>query len=408
MGAVQQTDALNLCWQAWNRAWEKDYVGESVSYHATADFWGVAKGAIIGAAGGLAAVFIAETGGAVAGGALAAYFTAGNPAAVSIGAEGGFLIGQTLAEGCLTVLGIFFLYEFVKDHIGLMYPNIVSAYDLMVNQAPYFTGQTLGLMVDLAAREIAEAIGVFCGLILAALVLYVTWKITSTKIGQQPSFQELVTSRLNKGAQDLAQWLIPRLGLLRRKVGPPKLRLLEGGLPASTVNTLVSATQTAKSLMSKLVGRATKTLNARSLQEIDETLTDAGFSLIKAEEYGPPGGYQLFWQKGNVLVRFKTLGEKTGPRANTPHLSAAFNDGRGLDWQNDLGKFNFDGKIVAKVITAADKLKPQDFQGNPQKFVLVPQQFDIRAVDAWAAQTHFNADLKFKLDGLDAILKRAK
>jgi len=72
-------------------------------------------------------------------------------------------------------------------------------------------------------------------------------------------------------------------------------------------------------------------------------------------------------------------------------------------WPSSLGT----GKLVAKAITDPAKFKETDFQGNPQKFVLLPTNFDISAVDQWAAQTHFNVDKGFTLKGLKEILSRA-
>ncbi len=401
----ERTDQYNLLTQAWNRAWAQGYVKESVCYHAVDDFWNVASGAIVGMAGGLAAILVVETSGAVAGGALAAYFTAGNPAAVAAGAECGFIIGQFVAEGALTLMGVYFLYEFVKEHIGLLWPNLVCAYDLMVNQAPRFTGNVLAMMVDMAARQIAEAIGVFCGLMLSALVLFVTYKITSAKEPGKPDLAELTKSKLATMSQGLVQWLIPKLGILRRtKTGPPKLRVLQGGLPSDTMSSLTIAMRCVKELLPSVVSAQTRLMVSRNIGELNSTLSSYGFKLISAEEFGPPGGWQVFWQKGNVLIRFKSMGDKFGPRAGKPHMSIGFNDGRGLAWQNDMGKFTYTGKIVAKVITAADKFQDKDFQGNAQKFVMIPQKFEITAVDEWAGQTHFNADSGFGLKGLEQLV----
>lgn len=66
-------------------------------------------------------------------------------------------------------------------------------------------------------------------------------------------------------------------------------------------------------------------VTCRSLVQMAQIFDSEQFGLIKAEPYGPPGGYQLFWSKGNVLARFKTIGEARGPRANRPHLSLGFN-----------------------------------------------------------------------------------
>jgi hypothetical protein len=188
-------------------------------------------------------------------------------------------------------------------------------------------------------------------------------------------------------------------------------KVLEGGMAPGIRTAMESAIDTAKAILPYLVSRSDRTVSPRDLADLDGWLKDFGFFLIRAEPYGPDQGatgWQLFWQKGNVLVRFKTTGENGGPRQGIPHLSLGYNDARGLDWQNDLAKFTWNARIVAKCITDPAKFKDTDFQGNPQKFILLPTNFDISAVDAWAAQTHFNVDKTFTLKGLDAILARSK
>jgi len=77
------------------------------------------------------------------------------------------------------------------------------------------------------------------------------------------------------------------------------------------------------------------------------------------------------------------------------------------NWQNDMAKFTSEGDVVAKVITNPAEFDPtKDFEGNPHKFVLPPTKYEIKAVDVWAAKTHFNANESFSLTGLEAILKR--
>lgn len=188
----------------------------------------------------------------------------------------------------------------------------------------------------------------------------------------------------------------------------PQLRVINGALPASAPSQLRTATAAARRLMPGLIESGSGRMRPARLSELDRTLTESGYRLIRAEPYGPEGGYQLFWQNGNVLVRFKTLGEQRGPRANQPHLSVGYNDGRGLDWQNDLGKFDWNGNVVAKVITDPARFNPVDFQGNPQRFVLVPANFDIASVDAWASRTHFPAGAGFLCDGLQALIRRVR
>jgi hypothetical protein len=189
--------------------------------------------------------------------------------------------------------------------------------------------------------------------------------------------------------------------------GRGRLRVIEGGMPSSTMTPLQSAIKVAKSLLPKVVNPSTGMIRMSSIKELHRALLAEGFKLIKAESYGPSNGRQLFYRNGNVLVRVKTTGDAAGPRAGKAHMSVGYNDGRGLDWQNDLGKFTANGKVEAKVITDPARFQPADFQGNPQKFVLLPTRFEITQVDAWAGRTHFNAPDGFNLTGVEAIVRTA-
>lgn len=394
-------NVMNYASIAWNRAWEQGYVSDSIAYHAGQDFLQVAGGAIVGAAAGLAVVFIGQMGGAAAGAALGAYISAGNPVvAIAVG-QLGAQVGRTVAVAGLTVLGIAFLVEYVGEHVADCAANLLCAYDALVNQADQFFGPAQALIIDMAARQIAESIGVFCGLIVGAIVMYMTYRLIAAKTAGQtkPNLIELVESKFNKMSNGLIDWIAPRLSELRQKPRGGGLRLIQGGLASDTMTPLTAAMRTAKTVLPRLVDPVTNMMKVSTLAEVARILREEGFTLIKAEPYGPPGGYQFFWSKGNVLARFKTLGESRGPRASRPHLSLGFNDGRGLDFVNDIGKFNANGKILAKVVSNPETFQTRDFQGNPQKFVLLPTNFEVAAVDAWANQVHWNAPAGFNAAG---------
>jgi hypothetical protein len=391
---------------AWKQAWDKGYVQDAVTRYAGADFWDIAKNAVIGIAGGLAAVFVCQVGGAAAGAGLAAYLTAGNPVAALAGGEIGATIGATIAEAGLTLLGVAFLVEFVKDHVWICGVHAVAAYDLIVNQAPVLAGQLFDLTIDYAARQMAEAIGVFCGLVLMALVLWVTKRIASSR--QAQNFAELTNSFLNDKASRLLGWMVPRLSELAsrsRNITSAAARTAAAGVPASVMSTLQAAKAVARPLLARLVNPNSRLMTCRSLAELHDAFVREGFELVRVEPYGPRGGWQIFWRRGNVLARFKTRGETGGPRANQPHLSIAYNDGNGFQWQNDLGKFTYDGRVACKAQSdpspnARRPFSPTDFQGNPQRFILLPTNYSEAAVDAWAARTHFNAPAGFDLNGV--------
>ncbi len=410
MAAITYQAEWNCAKASWDRAWNEGYVEAAVLDHVGKDAADVLKGVLIGTAAGLMALFIGETVGAVAGSAVGAYFSAGNPAAAVATGRLGALIGRTIVKGALVVMGIVFLVEYVVTHIDDIGRYAIDAYDYAVNQAPYFDGPAYELTIDLAARALAEAIGVLFSLILSAIVIYTTQSIARNE--GSGGLKELTESKLTQWSTGLIKWLIPNLSNLRvrqlRESGRLRPRLIEGGLPAATMSPLKTAVVCAKGIMPKLVNAGSGKLSATSIKHLHTTLISAGFKLVKVDDWGPPGGKQLFYQMGNVLIRFKTLGDEKGPRANQPHLSAAFNDGRGFDWQNDMAKFTATGKVEPKVISDPAKFNPAaDFQGNPHKFVVLPTQFNMGQVDAWAGRTHFNALAGFDMRGLPEILKTA-
>jgi hypothetical protein len=165
----------------------------------------------------------------------------------------------------------------------------------------------------------------------------------------------------------------------------------------NALDSLDACRQAGPALMATLVDRTSQLARFTVLETLKEVLEDLGFRVVLNQEFGPPGGRQIFFQRGLVVVRVKTRGDKAGPRANKGHLSAGITDGKGLDWTNDLAKYNAEGKFAAKAFTSAEKFKPIDFQGNPQRFVMIqggannttPEE-DEKLFDAWANRVHFN------------------
>ena len=145
-----------------------------------------------------------------------------------------------------------------------------------------------------------------------------------------------------------------------------------------------------KRLMTTIIHSDLRVVKFNSLGLLEMKLQSLGFSKIADQSYGPPGGRQLFYKQGRVVVRIKTKGDEKGFRANQPHLSAALTDGNGLDWFNELAKFNYRGELAAKAMTTAENFKPTDFQNNPQRFVVIlGGKYDGAGPDAWAQRTHF-------------------
>ena len=158
-------------------------------------------------------------------------------------------------------------------------------------------------------------------------------------------------------------------------------------------------------VMRQLVCGETGILKIHSVRQFDFLMRKLRFKLIRrCPKRMPPGGYQLFYQRDIIVVRLKTKGDAGGYRQNQPHASAGLTDGKGFDWQNDKAKFSKSGRIAPKVITHPDNFKNRDFQGNPQRFVLIEgsqyseKEFQDRT-DAWAKRTHFPCPLDWDDSG---------
>jgi len=145
-----------------------------------------------------------------------------------------------------------------------------------------------------------------------------------------------------------------------------------------------------KRLMAELIDPASRMVRTSSLNNLAGALNGLAFQKISDVEYGPASGRQIFYRNGRVVVRVKTKGDKAGFRANQPHLSAALTDGAGLDWFNELAKFNYQGQLAAKAMTTPERFQPTDHQGNSQRFVVIMGgQYSGPGPDAWAQRTHF-------------------
>jgi hypothetical protein len=405
---ITTEDKWNCAKIAWDRAWSQGYVSAAITQHVGDEAADLLKGAVVGIAAGLGILLVGNATGSLAGAAIGAYFSAGNPAAAAAGAQLGREIGNGIAKGALTLLGIGFVVSYMVEHLDSVAQFAIAGFDMAANQAAYMNGAAYDLTIDLAARNFADAIGVLFALILAAIVLWCTHKLSQGKSSE--NVKELTDSKMMSLSGRLMAWLMPRLPELKRQYersfAKSRFRVIEGGLPSSSMTSLQIAVIAARGLLTKLVSSETNLIKVPSIERLHATMKAEGFKLVKVEEWGPPGGKQLFYTKGNVLARFKTMGDAKGPRANQPHLSAGYNDGKGFDWQNDLAKFGANGKVEPKVISDPAKFDPKaDFQGNPHKFVVLMTEFQMKVVDAWAGRTHFNTPAKFDMSALPRIVK---
>jgi len=165
-----------------------------------------------------------------------------------------------------------------------------------------------------------------------------------------------------------------------------------------------AAKKEAKSMMPQLVDSDTGMVRLKDLMALHALLERREYKVIQKQQFGPPGGWQVFYAHGRLLVRIKTKGDAQGFRANQPHMSVSLYDGEGLDWQNDQAKFNALGEVEAKAMTTPENFKPVDFQGNPQRFVVIlGDLYTGKGPNAWANRTHFRFPDGFSFAGVETI-----
>ncbi len=410
---------LTYAWIAWEHACAKGYIDNSVKRHVGEECFKVLVGGLVGVVAAVGGVMVCSAAGAAAGAAIGGYFSAGNPAAAYATAELGATIGKTIAETALLALGIYSVVTYIGENVWEIGRLAIAAYDIAVNQLWCVGGDLYNTLLDLAARWFAEAVGLFCGLLVFAIATLVIARVAQTKgpdgKTRAQSVKDLFDSKLNDLCKGLVQWIVPRAAELRFKHQPSgkvKFAVVHGGVGPEQVGMLQRTLQVTKRVMPKLVNGQTKLVKLKSIQEMDQVLRQEGFKLTAAQEYGPPGGKQLFYQRGNLCVRIKTKGDAGGPRADTPHISMGVNDGLGTAWYNDLAKVGADGRLTFKAQTTVDKFKPFEQDGKtPQRFISIlggKTQGNPKDInDAWAQNCHFNLDAGFSLTGLEAILRSA-
>jgi hypothetical protein len=179
-----------------------------------------------------------------------------------------------------------------------------------------------------------------------------------------------------------------------------------GGVASWEATELDVIRGTMQSVMSRLINGGANTIKELRFREFHKALTASGFKLVKAESFGPAGGYQLFYQSGRVFARFKTLGDKAGPRTGMTHVSFSLTDGKALLWENDIGKFTKYGRLAPKNLVPLEKFDPTITEVGKRHFwYVIDSEYTSAAGDAWANSTHFSAPRGFDLSGVDEVIK---
>ncbi|MDX2269137.1 MAG: hypothetical protein NW208_13595 [Bryobacter sp.] len=419
MASATETEKLGYAWKAWERACNEGYVNQAIKRRVGEECFNLLVGGLVGVVAAVGGVMVCSAAGAAAGAAIGGYFSAGNPAAITATAELGATIGRTIAETALVAIGVYSVAVYMVDHMWEIGRLAIAAYDIAVNQLPIANGDLYNVLLDLAARWFAEAVGLFCGFLVFAIAMLVMARVATSKEGQTRSqaVKDLFDSKLNEMCKGIVQWIVPRAQDLRYKMQPAgkvKFAVINGGIGPENMSLIQRSIIVTRRVMPKLVSPKTKMVVFENFPKLHECLVNEGFKLTEAKPWGPPGGQQLFYERNNICVRVKTLGDAGGPRANTPHLSMGVNDGLGTAWVNDLAKVAADGKLTFKLDIPHDKFSPFERITDPnnptlQRFVGIIKEADAQGgsqkMDAWGKICHFNLPGNFQWTGLDAVLK---
>lgn len=414
-------DQTEYVWTAWSRAIDKGYIKDSIVNHVGEECFNLLAGGLVGIVAAVGGVMVCSAAGAAAGAALGGYLSAGNPAAAYATAELGATIGRTIAQTALVVLGVGSILVYMADHMWEIGSLAIAAYDLTVNQLPNFAGPVFEFLLDMAARWFAEAVGLFCGFLVFAIACLVLARVAVSKKGQTAaqSVRDLFDSKLNEICNGIVKWIVPRAQELRYKmqrVGKIKFSVINGGVSPDQMSMLSRVLRFTRGFMPRIVDGSTRVVNCSTFVELDSLLTSNGFRLTNVSQWGPAGGRQLFYERGNICCRVKTMGDAQGPRGGKPHISFGVNDGLGTAWYNDMAKVAADGRLTFKLDTPAARFNPVENITNPgkatpQRYIGIQggrQQGNPGALqDAWAANCHFNMPQDFSWQGLDAAIRAA-
>ena len=314
----------------WEKAVNEGYVYKSIEKYVGKELYNLMIGGLAGVVLAVGSVVVGSAVGAGVGAALGGYFSAGNPAVATATAELGATIGRTVAEAGLAALGVLMIVDYIGEHLWEIGRYTIAAYDLTTNQAPYFSGPLYETLMDLAARWFAEAVGMFCGFLVFAIAACILVRTAKNKSAVE--VKDLFESKLNEMCKGIVQYIMPRAAELKYKLQPKgrgRFVVVSGGVGPGEMSIVTTTSRLARRIMPRLVDQGTRMVTFRTFADLDAYLKSEGFRLTNVGEWGKPGGKQLFYERGNVCCRVKTLGDKTGPREGKAHISFGMNDGTG-------------------------------------------------------------------------------
>ncbi len=158
----------------------------------------------------------------------------------------------------------------------------------------------------------------------------------------------------------------------------PDLRVIQGG-DQSEGPTRAESDAVAKDVIATMLSG--RTPRHSSLQAAHDALTQTlGFQFTaKNQDFVLPGGYQLFYLRGNVLVRIKTVGTQ---RRSRPHMTISLTLRGEQGWESERAKYTSRGTVSAALLVSNPIPKmPALARINPNAAAMG---------DEWADDCHFD------------------
>lgn len=180
------------------------------------------------------------------------------------------------------------------------------------------------------------------------------------------------------------------------------VEVIKGGLDPAAKTALDQLRETMPRVMARILNGSTKMIRPTNIRDLHRIMKEEGFTLFKVDKFGPEGGFQMFYRKGNIVARLKTKGNAGGVRVGEPHVSFSLTDGGALHWENDIAKISAAGKVRPKMIV--EEVVPTSNMGARPFWYVEQQGVTKQALDAWGSATHFPAPSSFNWDGLHEIM----
>jgi hypothetical protein len=198
----------------------RNYIAQSVQRRAGADAYDVTKEIFWAMVPALGALVLTTLVGMIVGGGIAALVGGiGGALGTVIGGKVGYVVGI----GLLSFMGVPYLLPFIVTKLG----DVGDSMKCGILRAWHSAGGEAE--IDVAAREMADAVGIFFTLLLEGLVLFLTE--AASRNGAVKAMKLLRGSRLFRSCPRLERWLLLNFGRLRAKYVKFDFRVLAEGPP---------------------------------------------------------------------------------------------------------------------------------------------------------------------------------